>query len=282
MTVVRKLAGANIASALPLLCCLSCSYLNAQEPQTAGIQGIVRENNGMIVEHALVTATSPASTAYIPVDHIPGPRPCTNYTFEDHRQIPMLYKGDAFRGTYRTNQSILLFTDARGVSDFLPNTGPTRNYGFDSPTTGNTLSSYPLTSDIYYGPYFGADEDGIPDDCYHWNKSGKAETGFMQDYGVQFPGFPNVIVNLHGLGQDPLEPRIGGIQWDMNVEITNNSAVVHYDHTCYPAHQVKVNGTVVYSYLPSHNNTAYLVGCLTNLLPRVVGETLVPTLVPAN
>ena len=62
MTVVRKLAGANIASALPLLCCLSCSYLNAQEPQTAGIQGIVRENNGMIVEHALVTATSPAST----------------------------------------------------------------------------------------------------------------------------------------------------------------------------------------------------------------------------
>jgi hypothetical protein len=53
----------------------------------------------------------------------------------------------------------------------------------------------------------------------------------------------------------------------MNVVVNESNpaapqASVNYNHTCYPAHIVKVNGTTVYSYLPPYNNIAYLANCL--------------------
>ncbi len=215
--------------------------------------------------------------SYIPVDNIHGPTPCFyNLPFQGLVPIIQLYKGDANRGTYRTTQSIFVVPDKQVNDNFFPNAGPTRNYGFGSPSNGSTLSSQP-TGDIYNGPYTGADEDNVQFDCFLWNDRGKADLSTMQGHSVTFPTSNQAQVNLNGLGQDPLEPKIGGIKWNATVTLNDANpnqptAQVSITHTCYPAHIVKVNGTTIYSYQPGVNNTAYLLSCLT-LLPQINAST---------
>ena len=197
--------------------------------------------------------------SYIPVDHILGPSPCPGQV------VRLFYKGDSFRQTYRTTQSILAIPGANYSYGFFANTGPTRNYGTGSPQNGLTLDSVPLTNDIYNGPYQGADEDGFGNDCFKWNAAAQASTADMQEHASFFPSTTQANVQLVGIGRDPLEPQLQqvGIRWSMVTSIEESNpasptATVTYNHTCYPAHIVKVNGTVVYSYQPPYNNTAYL------------------------
>jgi hypothetical protein len=107
---------------------------------------------------------------------LPGPTPCISFPPQLFPPVFNLYKGDAYRGTYRTSQSILAIPDAQTTTSFLAMTGPTRNYGAGSPVNLLTLSSFPLTQDIYDGPYNGTDEDGVQHDCFLWNDRGHAET----------------------------------------------------------------------------------------------------------
>ncbi len=195
--------------------------------------------------------------AYIPVDHVPGTPICS------YNLIPrfLLYMGDAYRGTFRTSQSLLVTPDTQTSGSFQANVGQTRNYGYGSPANGSTLSS--------------ADEDGIPNDCYLWNNAGTANTNNMQYYGVSYPTGTQAQITLDGAGSNPLTPS-PPIEWNMTVTINDSTpsqptAIVNYSHTCYPAHQVKVNGTVVYSYQPPRNDMAYIGGCLG--LPAVNGAT---------
>jgi hypothetical protein len=51
------------------------------------------------------------------------------------------------------------------------------------------------------------------------------------------------------------------------------TAYVNYNHTCYPAHQIKVNGTVVYLYTPPRNDLVYIAACLSQLNPKITGQT---------
>ncbi len=211
--------------------------------------------------------------SYIPVDNIHGPTPCF-FNLPANGPVPVfkLYKGDANRGTYRTTQSIFVVADKQFNDNFFANAGPTRNYGFGSPINGSTLSSAPASSDIYNGPYTGDDEDNLQFDCLKWNDRGKADLSTMQGHSVTFPAGNQAQVNLNGLGQDPLEPKIGGIKWNATVTLNDSNqnqptAQVNITHTCYPAHIVKVNGTTIYSYQPPINNTAYLLSCLT-VLPQ--------------
>jgi hypothetical protein len=89
-------------------------------------------------------------------------------------------------------------------------------------------------------------------------------------------------VNFVGSGQNPLEytgPGSPSISWNLTVTINESNpavptAQVSGTHTCYPAHNVKVNGTVVYDSqtnygMPAANSVAYLAECLTGALPPV-------------
>lgn len=58
------------------------------------------------------------------------------------------------------------------------------------------------------------------------------------------------------------------------------TAYVNYSHTCYPAHQIKVNGTIIYEYHPLAEDTNYIFQCLTLHIGTVTGQTsavMVPT-----
>ncbi len=232
---------------------------------------------------------SVAYSSYIPVDHVYGADPCEYVIPGTQQSLPItkLYRGDAFRGTYRTTQSIFTVVDKSFYDTFLPNAGPTRNYGYGSPANGqgSNLSSSLASSDIYNGPYTGADEDNVQFDCVTWNDRGKADLSNMQGHSVTFfPGSNQAQVNLNGLGQDPLEPQIGGVKWNAIVTLNDANpsqptAQVTITYTCYPAHIVKVNGQKVFEYIPTINNTAYVAACLL-MLPQptqTTGAVPVPT-----
>lgn len=53
---------------------------------------------------------------------------------------------------------------------------------------------------------------------------------------------------------------------------TAANAYVNYNHTCYPAHQITVNGSQVYLYSPPSNTFAYIAVCLSGL-NKVIGQT---------
>jgi hypothetical protein len=239
--------------------------------------------------------------SYIPVDNIPGPRPCIYYGFTNPPVLPgpyfIIYKGDAFRQTYRTTQSVVMIPGASHNYSVFVNTGPTRNYGAASPSgppdsNGATLGSVAL-SDIYSGAYAGSDEDDAPGDCYKWNAKGQSATTNMGPSNVTLSyGLANsgASVTFTGSAKDPLEPQLvsPAISWNLTVTINESNpaaptAQVSGSHTCYPAHIIKVNGTVVYDSLrdygmPARNTTQYLAECLTGIFAPVqvgIGPTQV-------
>ncbi len=205
--------------------------------------------------------------AYIDVDHITGPSGCT---WSGGLSTNYIYMGDGNRGTYRAAEQIQVVPDAQQGSGFFQDTGQTRNYGVGSPANGSTLSS--------------RDEDGIPNDCYVWNNAGKAVPNFS--YDVSFPNAHQGQVHYTGSVSNPLESQLATIQWDMRtvIDATNPQApkaYVNYTHTCYPAHQIKVNGAIVYSYFPVREDPNYIFNCLSLHTGTVTGQTQ-PTPVPTH
>jgi hypothetical protein len=215
---------------------------------------------------------------YIPVDNVDGPRPCTLLAPFNW----IIYKGDKNRGTARVQQSWIVIPGAQHSYNFFANTGPTRNYASPSPlgvpdVNGATLDSTPVPgANIYTGLYTGLDEDNVAGDCSKWNQAGHGSTAQMQQSSFTNPTFGTVTtVPFSGAGTNPLEPPIAPpIYWNMKVIIneTNPGSPTAYvipSHTCYPAHIVKVNGTVVYSYQPAFNDPFYLTSCLEQFSPLV-------------
>jgi hypothetical protein len=81
-----------------------------------------------------------------------------------------------------------------------------------------------------------------------------------------------------------LESDWAAINWNINTVVNDPNpaqptAYVNYNHTCYPAHIVKVNNQVIYTYTPPSNTPAYIGLCLTGINPHVTGQTS-PVVVP--
>jgi hypothetical protein len=204
---------------------------------------------------------------YIPVDHVTGPNDCL---YAGQYSTPLIYKGDGGYGTYRSRQYDTLIPDTHQSPNYNLGVGETRNYGKGSPFNLSTLSSQ--------------DEDGVGGDCYLWNAHGYASTSNMF-YSVSFPSAGQGTIEYSGSTANPLEPSFGAITWDVTPDITESSpsaasAFVNYDVTCYPSHQVKINGSVVWLYTPSSNSTTYIVGCLTGILSHVTGSTSSTSVTP--
>ena len=198
------------------------------------------------------------------------PAPClVNVGGSYHADGFLLYKGDANRGTYRTTESVLVIPALKYQGQVFARGGPTRNYQWpSSPRSGyfTNLSSSP-TGDLWNSPYSGSDEDEVQSDCRFWNAKGEADNSTMKGVGASLARVSTV--NLYGSGQDPLEPKFGGIKWNLTTTIDQTDPnkpqafVSTGTQTCYPAHTVKVNGTTVYDSLPTLNNTVFLLTCLT-------------------
>jgi len=125
---------------------------------------------------------------YIPVDHIDGPNPCPYK--EPYNEIPLIYRGDANRGTYRVGEQITIAPNIAQASGFFPSTGLTKNYdALNSPVNGATLSA--------------GDEDGVEYDCYLWNETGQADPSqFTVD--ETYPYNNEGQVHFSGAASDPL------------------------------------------------------------------------------
>jgi hypothetical protein len=114
--------------------------------------------------------------------------------------------------------------------------------------------------------------------CFLRNEVGTADTtGWLISPTVLNTG---AIVGMAGSGGNPMSYPFGAIGWSMTTYIDAGSSTGHvaYQHTCYPAHQVKVANTTLYSYpTPSNssfsNSPTYIVKCLTGVNDEVIGST---------
>jgi len=125
---------------------------------------------------------------------------------------------------------------------------------------------------------------GVRFDCYKWNDFGQANANFS--YEVTYPYAHQGQVRYWGAASNPLEFLSPPITWDMRTVLnTTNSnaptAYVNYNHTCYPAHQIKVNGTLVYHWEPESNDFTYIAQCLAGINKRI-GEQTIRTPVPTQ
>jgi hypothetical protein len=207
--------------------------------------------------------------SYIPADHVNGPDACL------YGGVPvgLIYKGDLNRGTFRTSESVFVVPDAPLFTNQVEQTGTTENYGFGSPVHLPNLSS--------------ADEDGLYNDCHLANEIGHAGTSGM-NISVTFPDTDpyTATVGMWGGAPDPLISYAWPITWNMAIflddaAVTAPTAYVVASHTCYPAHTVTVNGTVIYNYTPTDNSLATVTLCLAGVgyIGPITGATYQ---VPAN
>jgi hypothetical protein len=197
--------------------------------------------------------------AYIPVDHVQGALTCS---YSTNSFVPLTYIGDGNRGTFRTAEQIRIVPDLQQSSGFFQDTGQSRSYGWASPFNGSTLSDL--------------DEDGVPLDCYLWNDAAKATPAFSHD--ESYPSAHQAQAHYAGSASNPLETSQATITWDLHtvLDTTNPQSptgYVNYNHTCYPAHQIKVNGALIYLYTPPRNDPDYLTGCLLFHIGMVSGQT---------
>ena len=172
------------------------------------------------------------------------------------------------------------------ASGFSPNDGLTQNYAASpigqscpkaSPINGTTISDL--------SPPIG-DFDGIARDCCLWNESGQSQDHLGYGQHVDFvtsQSGTEAFVRFFGSGSDPLEPNplgIVAISWDVTITVDSsaNTASVAYNHTCYPAHVVKVNGKAIYDSqrdrnVPTSNDINHILNCLTGLSAHIQGST---------
>jgi len=96
---------------------------------------------------------------------------------------------------------------------------------------------------------------------------GQATPNFSHD--ESYPSAHQGQSHFVGSSSNPLENQTATITWDMRTVLdTANpqspTAYVNYNHTCYPAHQIKVNGVVIHSYIPPDNSPSCLFTCLVS------------------
>src|SRR6185437_11745297 len=103
----------------------------------------------------------------------------------------------------------------------------------------------------------------------HFSTQSPRTRATRQSYNVTFPANHKAVVTLSGLGQDPLELQLGGIQWNATITLdttnpNNPTAQATITHICYPAHIVKVNGVIIINDMPgpTENTTPFVVKCL--------------------
>ena len=185
-------------------------------------------------------------SAYIPVDHVTAGDGCSY----QGNNASYTYIGDAGRGTARATAYITQIPDKQQSSGYGAYDGQTRQYGYGSPANGSTLSS--------------ADEDNVAGDCYHFNA---AQTGTPSASHDETYSSGQGQEHMTGNASNPFEPA-GAIHWDFRVVFNTSNpssptAYVNYNFTCYPSHQVFVNGQSIELYTPPYDNSAYVAACLT-------------------
>ena len=214
--------------------------------------------------------------SYIPIDNILGPTPC----FYGVLPVIKRYKGDGnavINGyppqSWRTSEFYSFRISDGWRGGFWKSPMQTRNYGYDSPVNGGTLTA--------------ADEDGVANDCYHWNAAGYADNSSWQ-YLLLIPSSTKGEVRYWGSGANPLEPVSAPIVWDMKTEVDISdldyvtARVTSISHTCYPAHVITVNNVIVHHYVPPRNDPLYITNCLLLQLDKVEGSQAWSTHVPCN
>ena len=203
--------------------------------------------------------------AYIPVDHISGPTSCTAggpaFIYLGDRQQDPVKGGSPY--SHRVGM----------VTTVYPKSGTEANYSYDTGYTWQFSVGSPVNKNYITSP----DYDGKTNDCKLYNNQGhlilNVTPSATANHNVIFyTGTQSADVNFNGQAQNPLEPAVAHIAWNVTTTIFSvaadgysGRAKVSGNVTCYPAHKVTVTNLVIAvgPNVPLQPSTAYLFNCLS-------------------
>lgn len=195
-------------------------------------------------------------TTFIPADFVEGP-PQSKCINRNHvgpgPPIQQLYFGgdgadrgfSPSAGSFRSRQLVTITPDENVDPDGIVD-------GSHDPQTGITRS---FAEDIFLP---GAPEDGIDEvtgDCHFLHEVGQGDAASAMSVETTGPpGNDAVAVRLLGDVSNPLVRLSPGIGWNLQVLIDASGDPVRYTvvgtHDGFPAYELYVNDTLVYSYHP--------------------------------
>jgi len=201
-----------------------------------------------------------SARAFIPYNYLEGP---PDDVTGQICGLTSIFEGDD-RGPqvnptrYRTMQGITLVPDqAYNSPGYIAKTravrvGQTNSFASDA-VADNVLDS--------------RDYDNILNDCHLWHGTGWASTSNMQFANPRRESATRVAVDLAGNASNPLVFPSSSIDWAHTVRleaitpfVTNWALTVSHD--CFPAHEVQVGSSVVYSWMPTGNSLSTVALCL--------------------
>ena len=204
--------------------------------------------------------------AFIPQDHLASPVSSCAYAGKPGSpslprviSVPYLYEGDTpvvpnlFSEGFRIKQTYYVYPVAGYAYNYSIVPGETFEFGYRSPYNGSYLSA--------------ADQDNKANDCYLFNDAAFTNTNNTLA-GVTF-GAESLSEAISGRINNPLESNTAyGIGWDLTISVKQTSSStaqvgVSGSITCYPSHEVFVNGApVAYYPAPQNPTSGFLLACL--------------------
>jgi hypothetical protein len=193
--------------------------------------------------------------SFIPPTWVNGPDTCFSSTYGVQGAV---YHGDGrsfnpYTWDVRSHSEVMLVpSEGTGLSPTIYNyTGLSKRYAFDAVQPNGSLQ-----------------EDSVLNDCHYLDSEGFASTSNMH---VDISGgAPTAGAHMYGYAQNPVAPLptlTPSIDWDFTVSISaaNPSAPTYnvlLSHDCYPAFELYINNTPVYTRLPTDNNVSTITACL--------------------
>ena len=184
--------------------------------------------------------------------------PVSTFCFTGHgRPHRLIFAGDgrgfgAGAASFRTRQLATLVTDENVDADGIVD-GSVENL------VGETKSFAPDALDD--GVLDANDEDGVLHDCHLLDDRDTASNADMSVTSVRPVAGGSVLVRLKGGPGNPLARPNCDIDWDLQLQITDDGTTTTYQltgaHDGFPAYELYVNGQAIYQYSPgSHGLTA--------------------------
>lgn len=170
-----------------------------------------------------------------------------------------------------------------------------QTYRFSCPAYGGGY--LPVRWSPMYAAYIPGDHIQGPSTCSHpllgsaplRNNSGKGDKIDMHaDLTTSGTTQQNGNVRFYGTGSNPLESSLARVAWDIRVLMNGNNPTdarvtdVNYNHTCFPAHIIKVQRFTVYYWGPPRADPVYIFGCLVLQQGKIIGQAQPNKKVPCD
>jgi len=211
-------------------------------------------------------------TSFIPTNNLQGPPQSRCLVKAIPPSIKRIFlKGDG-RGfdptaaSFRTRELVTVITEKQCDADGLKEGSDKKLVGQSRSYAQDALTNAPL------GVIDAADDDAVLGDCVLLDAVGTGSNKKMNIVVTRINDH-KVSVHMFGAAADPLVLLSADIDWDFTITIDTSGAKPHWTlngtHDGFPAHEIYINGTAIYTFAPAAPAGTSVVGTPTYTFDQI-------------